>query len=52
MKHLTLHERLLIVAVVALVLVGSIVRLCRALRDQPDPPKGIAIEHAAGTRTD
>ena len=57
MKQLTLHERVLIVAVVALLLIGSIVRYSRALRDRPDPPTGVstAIEtvsdHVKGTRT-
>ena len=53
MNHLTWHERLLIVAIVLLLLVGSIVRYFRALRDQTDVGGGNAtIEHAAGTRTD
>ena len=54
MKHLTLHERLLIVAGVALILIGSVARYYRALRDRPDPPVGraeISSEHAQGTRT-
>lgn len=38
MKHLTGTERLLIVAFVMLVLLGSIVRYYRAQRDAPDSP--------------
>ena len=51
MNRLTWRERLLIVAVVLLVLVGAIVRYCRALRDRPDEV-GTPIENATGTRTD
>ncbi len=56
MNHLTWNERLLIVAVVLLVLIGGVVRYCRALRDHPGTDEGdgtaIITEHAAGSRTD
>jgi len=58
MKHLTGTERLLIVAIVLLVLIGAVVRYSRARRDAPDLPPGggdgtaTTTEHATRTRTD
>ena len=56
MKHLTGTERLLIVAIVLLVLIGAVVRYSRALRDAPDLPDGNgaakSTEHATTSRTD
>ena len=51
MNRLTLNERLLIVAFILLVLVGSFVRYRRALRDRPETER-TQIDDAPGARTD